>query len=56
MLMIWNGPGVRSKWQISDVISQIRKRKGLSDISNNDIDGSSSPLSASISKRARGNV
>jgi chromosome segregation ATPase len=34
VLMIWNGPGVRSKWQLSEMISKIKKRKGIKDITN----------------------
>lgn len=43
VLMIWNGPGVRSKWQISQMISQIKKRKrmALADIGNNEEDSES---------------
>ena len=49
VLMIWNGPGVRSKWQISDIIAKIqnKKRRWLADVTND------SDLHAS-SKRARG--
>lgn len=54
VLMIWNGPGVRSKWQISDVIERIRKRKVLSDVTNDTAASQESPTP--ISKRSRGSA
>lgn len=27
VLLVWNGPGVASKWQFSEIISSLRKRK-----------------------------
>ena len=50
VLMIWNGPGVRSKWQISDIIERIRKRKGLADVTNATVP------SPAIKKRAKVSV
>jgi hypothetical protein len=27
VLLVWNGPGVASKWQFGDILSSLRKRK-----------------------------
>ena len=29
VLMIWNGPGVQDKWQLSDLLKEKRRRSGL---------------------------
>jgi hypothetical protein len=31
VLLVWNGPGVASKWQLGEIISALRKRKASRD-------------------------
>lgn len=52
VLLVWNGPGVASKWQLGDIITALKKRKNRN--GEEDVDDDEDDLRTShTSKRAR---
>jgi hypothetical protein len=47
VLLVWNGPGVASKWQLGEIISTLRKRKASRDANEEDEE------EGAVSKRTR---
>jgi hypothetical protein len=49
VLLVWNGPGVASKWQFGDILSSLRKRKARGEEDGEEEEVEVKP----VSKRAR---